>query len=142
MKSEEIDIFLYQNQNLKFCKPSEDECELQQLETYDALNLAADRLDSTLWFGILEDLERSLELLKFQIDPIPVKDMDKIEFPQSNSKATKPKISIEDRKKLASLMPKDRWIYAYALALFEARWNAYKAGQSYYQVNPKFRIAV
>ena len=64
--------------------------------------------------------------------------MDKIEFPQSNSKAKKANISNEDRKILASLMPKDRWIYAYALALFEARWNAYKAGQSYYQVNPKF----
>ena len=31
-------------------------------------------------------------------------------------------------------MPKDKWLYNYALALFEARWNAYKSGVLSYEV--------
>ena len=51
---------------------------MQQLMAYDAMHLAADRLDSTMWFGILEDLDRSMEMLKFQIWPVPVEEMNKV----------------------------------------------------------------
>ena len=36
-------------------------------DTRKMLKLAADRIDQMFWFGILEDLDRSLELLQYQL---------------------------------------------------------------------------
>ena len=41
--------------------------EEQTLNTEKILNLAADKIDTMFWFGILEDMDRSLELLQHQL---------------------------------------------------------------------------
>ena len=47
--------------------------EEESLNTEKILNLAADRIDNMFWFGILEDMSRSLELLQYQLEqPDPV----------------------------------------------------------------------
>ena len=41
--------------------------EVESLESAKMLHLAAERIDKIFWFGILEDLDRSLELLSYQL---------------------------------------------------------------------------
>ena len=48
-------------------KPDLDTVELFNLDSQKLLTRAADRIDSMFWFGIYEDLDRSLELLRFQV---------------------------------------------------------------------------
>ena len=48
-------------------KPDLDSVELFNLDSQKLLTRAADRIDSMFWFGIYEDLDRSLELLRFQV---------------------------------------------------------------------------
>jgi hypothetical protein len=85
--------------------------------------LAADRLDATLWFGIIEDLPRSMELLQHALGLswLP-------EFPKSNSAKGNPKPTEWEKLALASLMPQDMWLYEYSKRLFEARYEAMKTG--------------
>lgn len=85
--------------------------------------LAADRLDETLWFGIIEDLPRSMELLQHALglSSLP-------EFPKFNAAKTYPKPTEWEREALASLMPQDMWLYEYGKRLFEARYQAMKTG--------------
>jgi Sulfotransferase family len=89
-------------------------------------HLAADRLEQTRWFGILEDLNRSLELLQheFGLPRRPV-------MGRSNKNIKKPlnfKPSELEQAALASLMPQDIWLYEYSRRLFQARWDHYKNG--------------
>jgi hypothetical protein len=44
-----------------------DQMEVLGLNLEKILDLAADKLDNIFWFGILEDTERSLELLQYQL---------------------------------------------------------------------------
>jgi len=88
--------------------------------------LAAKRLETTKWFGILEDLDRSMELLKhtFQLETLP-------KMPHIRQKSRSDasiKISAIEVLGLASLMPQDLWLYEYGKRLFEARWEKYKTG--------------
>jgi hypothetical protein len=86
--------------------------------------LAADRLDETLWFGIIEDLPRSMELLQHALGLSSVP-----EFPKSNWASDKyPEPTEWERQALASLMPQDLWLYEYGKRLFEARYQAMKTG--------------
>ncbi len=84
------------------------------------LHLAADRLDETLWFGILEDLPRSMELLQhvLGLDYTPT-------LPTANKNAH-PSPTESEKNALASLMPRDLWVYEYGKHLFEARYTAMK----------------
>lgn len=89
-------------------------------------HLAADRLEQTRWFGILEDLNRSLELLQheFGLPRRPV-------MGRSNKNGKKPlnfKPNELEQAALASLMPQDIWLYEYSRRLFQARWDLYKNG--------------
>ena len=87
------------------------------------MHLAAERLQSVKWFGLLEDLDRSMELLQyaFHLDYRP-------NMRQLNKHQTKapPIVTAQDKEALALLMPQDLWLYDYAKLLFEARWQAYK----------------
>jgi hypothetical protein len=85
--------------------------------------LAADRLDETLWFGIIEHLPRSMELLQHALGLSSVP-----RFPQSNAAKSYPKPTEWEREALASLMPQDSWLYEYGKRLFEARYQAMKTG--------------
>jgi hypothetical protein len=88
------------------------------------LHLAADRLEQTLWFGVLEDLPRSTELLEHALGRSLTR---RLEFPVANKgKIQHPPVSFQERQALESLLPQDLWLYQYALNLFEARWTAYQ----------------
>jgi hypothetical protein len=93
------------------------------------LHLAADRLDETLWFGLLEDLPRSMELLQHALglDHTPT-------LPTANKNAH-PSPTQSEKNALASLMPRDLWVYEYGKRLFGARYTAMKKGETF--VKPK-----
>ena len=87
--------------------------------------LAADRLDQTLWFGILEDLPRSMELLQHTLG-LPTTPS----FPKANAmRQVTPELTEWEQKALSSLMPQDLWIYEYGQRLFEARYHGLKTGE-------------
>ena len=88
----------------------------------ELLHLAADRLEQTVWFGIIEDLPRSMELLQHALGLAkrPV-------FPHTNKGRKKPEPPTQEELTLLEyLMPMDRWLYTYGQSLFEARWEAYQ----------------
>ena len=88
---------------------------------------AAGRLENTTWFGIMEDMDRSMKLLQLTLglDVTPV-------LPKSNSKrGGNPKPSNATVRKIKQYVPKDLWLYEYAKRLFEARWE-YFAGNCTY----------
>jgi hypothetical protein len=87
--------------------------------------LAAERLQQVKWFGILEDLDRSMELLQheFMLTDIP-----KMGHSNSANNSTTIKPTAEEVEALESLMPQDLWLYEYGKRLFEARWEEYKTG--------------
>jgi len=105
---------------IKAAEVSARENKWQDIES--VCRLAAKRLRATIWFGILDDIERSMELLKFVIDA-----PEDISLGKSNSHHHT-KASESEEKVLESLMPADIWLFKYARLLFEARWNAYKTG--------------
>jgi hypothetical protein len=97
--------------------------------------LAANHLDQTRWFGILEDIPKSMELLQHALNltEIPT-------FPKQNAKRKMKPFSHSrqqqetqelgnwEQRTLASLMPQDLWLYEYGVRLFEARYKAMKTG--------------
>lgn len=88
----------------------------------ELLNLAADRLEQTIWFGILEDVSRSMELLQHALGL-----KTRPELPQRNKARKATPVPTEAQvNELRYLTPMDRWLYSYGLELFEARWEAYQ----------------
>lgn len=86
--------------------------------------LAADRLDDILWFGILEDVPRSMELLRHALNLTYTPS-----FPRANRRRrAQPKPSEWERQTLTSLMPQDLWLYEYGKRLLEARYSAMETG--------------
>jgi hypothetical protein len=94
------------------------------------LHLAADRLESTLWFGIMEDIPRSMELLSFALG-LHKHPQDYVEWklPKANQgKIHHPNVTQREYEALSSLMPQDLWLYEYGKRLFDYRWQAYTMG--------------
>jgi hypothetical protein len=86
--------------------------------------LAAARLQQVKWFGILEDLGRSMELLQHEFNLTDIPKMGH----SNNGGHGHAKPTTEEVKALESLMPQDLWLYEYGKRLFEARWEEYKTG--------------
>jgi hypothetical protein len=84
---------------------------------------AADNLEATAWFGLLEDIPRSMELLQatLRLGWRPT-------LPHKNRGKKHPPVMAQERKVLTELLPMDLWLYEFARRLFEARWAAYRAG--------------
>ena len=99
-------------------KETDEKIYLRQNKTAACL-LAAQRLEETKWFGLLEDVDRSMKLLQITLglDATPV-------MPRAN-KLQYPHPTEETKKKISKFVPKDIWLYEYAKRLFEARWNYY-----------------
>ena len=93
------------------------EREKRFLETKLVAKLAIERMLNTTWFGVLEDLERSMKMLSATLGR-------SVQMAKQNVNKHKDENS-EVRKKLAELMPFDMWMYDYALKVFEARWKHY-----------------
>lgn len=93
------------------------------------LHLSADRLERTMWFGILGSnyLNRSMELLQhaLKLDYRPVLPTQNV----NKGKLKHGKPTPAELDALASLMPQDLWLYEHAVHLFEARWAAYQTGK-------------
>lgn len=98
------------------------------------LTLAADRLEKTLWFGLLEDTPRSMELLRHSFNLSDTPPLQKA----NNANETHEPPSDWTKRALASLTPQDHWLYEYAQQLFEARWNAYTTGTFIQPLRPPF----
>ena len=84
---------------------------------------AAKRLDETTWFGLLEDLDRSMKLLQFtmDLDSVPV-------FPMSNAAGGTRKYPSPSKDAISLIegyLAQDIWLYEYSKRLFNARWDYY-----------------
>ena len=90
-----------------------------------ALLQAADRMDRMFWVGILEDMERSIELLEHQFSIAPGTLSRKHLNNGTDNSAT---VSAEAAKLLHSLVGMDLWLYDYGRAIFEARYQHFKTG--------------
>lgn len=105
-----------------------------------AILLAAHRLESTLWFGILENVYKSMELLNvaLELGYVPVLPKTNIHHNtattttiehNSNSRIktnNRRKVTEEDatlEKEIAKYIPMDIWLYEYAIRLFHARYD-------------------
>jgi hypothetical protein len=126
-------------------KDQVEERERRAQDSVAMCHLAANRLEQTKWFGLLEESDRSMELLQHAFNLLerpslphnnrhknngsarlkrnPAAEEDKGGNHKNDNPATE-----EDNKCLASLMPQDIWLYEYAKLLFEARWTEYKTG--------------
>ena len=93
------------------------EREKRFFETKLVAKLAIERMLNTTWFGVLEDLERSMKMLSATLGR-------SVQMAKLNINKHKDGNN-EVRKKLAELMPFDLWMYDYALHVFEARWKHY-----------------
>ena len=90
---------------------------------------AAKRLRQTFWFGLLDDPERSLELLSFQLKypgQIKMRNVNPGNYKRNHE--TVDSIDSGVREKIRKLMPVDMWLYQYSKLLFEARWGLFKTG--------------
>ena len=91
-----------------------------------AILLAAKRLDQTVWFGLLEEKERSLKLLQLNLGLEKAPSLPKANAAKTG---TNPQPSETTKKLIEAYLPQDMWLYEYAKRLFEARWN-YFAGET------------
>ena len=96
------------------------------------LTIAAKNLDKTLWFGLMEDIPRSMELLKhiFGLKIIP-------KLPNKNKNKYN-NITEDDKKIVEEHLKGDIWLYKYSKLLFEARWNKYKGYPYIHPILPDF----
>lgn len=79
---------------------------------------AAQRLENTTWFGLMEDIDRSMKLLQVTLglDFTPI-------LPRVNGNSGNPQPTMLTVSKIKKYIPKDLWLYEYAKRLFEARWK-------------------
>ena len=84
------------------------------------LDTAINNLHRCLWFGILEDLDRSLELFRYQTG------LDTTAHRLNHKIRNGYNISGEELDKLKALMPMDVFLYDYARQLHQYRWLKYK----------------
>ncbi|CAG5111701.1 Oidioi.mRNA.OKI2018_I69.chr2.g5979.t1.cds [Oikopleura dioica] len=100
--------------------------ELKRLNASWSLTLAADRLESLGWFGILERMEDSERLLSYFLE-----ENVKISHKRSTKEILGHKYPIPSPsvlKKLHDLSPLDRWLYEFANRLMDARIEELETG--------------
>ena len=83
------------------------------------LNTAINNLHQSLWFGIMEDLDRSLEMFRYQSG---------LDIQQEKRNVNKgyPKPTLDEVEKLKKLMPMDMYLYEYAKQLHDYRYQMFK----------------
>ena len=93
--------------------------EQQSLDWFFMLNTAIDNLHKCLWIGIFEEMNRGLEMLRYQTGF-------KIKMMRLNTNKVKyPELTLDEINQIKSLMPMDLYLYQYAKKLHEHRWNIY-----------------
>ena len=86
------------------------------------LNKAINNLHKCLWFGIMENLDRSLEMFRYQSG---------LDIQQEKRNVNKgyPKPTVDEVEKLKKLMPMDMYLYEYAKQLHDYRYQMFKQQQ-------------
>ena len=85
---------------------------------------------SQVWFGLLEDIPRSMKMLQISMGlPQPPT------FPHKN-KGGRKKARRKVKKMIESYIPGDLWFYEYAKLVFDARWK-YVMGETKTYVHPR-----
>lgn len=89
---------------------------------------AAKNLDRTVWFGLLEEVPRSMQMLQRSLDlrtapTFPANNVNK----RREDRGARP-LSAETVSRIEAFMPGDLWLYEYARRVFEARWSYFVAG--------------
>lgn len=97
---------------------------LRQNKTAACL-FAAQRLENTTWFGIMEDIERSMKLLQITLGLKEVPILAQANAQRGQNKSLPSKEMVE---KIRKYVPKDLWLYEYAQRLFESRWEYFMGG--------------
>ena len=99
-----------------------EERDQMMLDIEKVCKLAVENLNKVFWFGIMEKLDESLNLLRHQINYSK-------KIILSHRNMTKyPPTSQSDFEKLESIVPCDMWLYRYALKLFEYRFRCFEDG--------------
>ena len=89
------------------------------------LNKAVDNLHKCLWVGILEDIDKSLNMLSHQTGLNL-----QLEYLRTNKeKPAQDHVSETEIEKIKSLMPMDLYFYEYAKQLHEHRWKMFSKQQ-------------
>ncbi len=94
--------------------------ELLLLNWTYVLNLAIDNLHKCLWFGIFEEMDKSIEMFTYQTGLRGVWGEKPARY------HSYPKPTQDEMKKIERLMPVDMYLYKYAQQLFQHRWNWYQ----------------
>ena len=82
------------------------------------LNKSLDNLHKSLWIGLLEQLNQSMEMLRYQTGL-------NLQFSHKNKNSNYPEPTQEEIRKLKQLMPLDLYVYEYVKKLFDQRWRVY-----------------
>ena len=85
------------------------------------LNTAIDNLHKCLWFEIYEQMDQSLEMLKYQTGV----DVKMIHANQNKHKPKYNGLTKSEIKKIKSLMPMDMYLYEYTKQLHGHRWKTF-----------------
>ena len=99
------------------------------------LNAAIENLHKSLWFGILEEGGRSLEMLRFQIGV-------ELQTEHINVNQKKPSadhLTKNEINRIKALMPVDLYLYEYAKQLHKNRWESYQMQKSGFEVGKRQR---
>ena len=87
------------------------------------MSTAIDNLHKCMWFGLVEDLEKSYEMLRYQTRLNVT-----IQHTNVNKESYKKPTELEIQK-LKVLLPMDMYIYEYAKQLHEYRYRLFKEQQ-------------
>ena len=114
--------------------------EIENLDMVHIMKLAAAHLRETIWFGVLEEGEKSYEMLSNILGLDYVIELTKHNMGGKRAKYKRPNemISNEDKKLIERLIPMDIWLYEYGKILFEARYRFFKSGVYIEPALPKF----
>jgi len=95
-----------------------------------AILRAAKRLDSTTWFGLLEEIERSMKLLQLTLD---LAEPPKFQTQNAHRKTKRDeRPSNQTKKNIEKYIPQDMWLYEYAKRLLKARWDYFTGNDGGY----------
>ena len=94
------------------------------------LDAATENLHKSLWFGILEEADRSLEMLRFQIGV----DLQTEHTNVNQKKPSADHLTKDEINRIKALMPVDLYVYEYAKQLHKNRWDSYQMQRNGFEV--------
>ena len=103
-----------------------------------ALEIATRNLENLAWFGLLEEIDASIDMFNRQFPmsrPLVIGHL-RSSAAKTLIKTSKTthlaRVTPQDRSKLASLMPYDIWLYDYAKIIFKSRLKQRLTNEDFY----------